>query len=125
MPSQSKELSHPNASGIPNEKHVGYFLICKISHWTKWIPVFSPSSKNLLFYHCLHANLESSQRCLPLPLIMPAISPCHFHLDNPMEPVTEINLNEHKFVSCPLAYNLPILVRIQRALSVNLMYLSL
>lgn len=85
----------------------------------------SPSSKNLLFYHCLHTDLESSQGRLPPALIMPAVSPCHFHLDNPMEPVTEINLNEHKFVSFPIAYNLPILVRIKRALSVNLMYLSL
>ena len=32
---QSKVLSRPNANGIPDEKHVGYYLICKMSIQTR------------------------------------------------------------------------------------------
>lgn len=47
---------------------------------------------------------------------MASICLSHFYLDNPMEPVTGIN---HTFLSLPCKYNLPIWVKIQRALLVN------
>jgi len=64
---------------------------------------FSLSSKNLLFYHFPYNDLEASCCCPPRSLITAFVSPSHFHLDNPLGPVTEIN---HKFISLPVKYNL-------------------
>ena len=53
-----------------------------------------PNSESFFSTTVFYTNLESSQHCLSL-LIMAVLNPSHFHLDNPMEPVTENNLNEH------------------------------
>lgn len=74
---------------------------------------FPPSSKSLVFYHFLHNDLEALCCCPPTSLITALVSPSHFHLDNPVEPVTEIN---HKPISLPVKYNLSAWVKIQRAL---------